>query len=43
MGIRKDLHLQKTGISTKMPQAKYTLTKAENTRFCDWLKKCEVS
>ncbi|XP_075653053.1 uncharacterized protein LOC142623501 isoform X2 [Castanea sativa] len=38
MGIRKDLHLQKTGTSTKMPQAKYTLTKAENTRFCDWLK-----
>ena len=35
MGIRKDLHLQKTGTSTKMPQAKYTLTKAENTRFCD--------
>ncbi|KAK9993895.1 hypothetical protein SO802_023598 [Lithocarpus litseifolius] len=38
MGIRKDLHLQKTGTSIKMPQAKYTLTKAENTSFCDWLK-----
>ena len=38
IGIRKELHLQKTGTSTKMPQVKYTLTKAENTRFCDQLK-----
>ena len=38
MDIRKDLHLQKTSTSSKMPQAKYTLTKAENTSFCDWLK-----
>ena len=35
IGIRKELHLQKTGTSTKMPQVKYTLTKAKNTRFCD--------
>ena len=35
IGIRKELHLQKTGTSTKMPQVKYTLTKAENTKFCD--------
>ena len=35
IGIRKELQLQKTGTSTKMPQVKYTLTKAENTRFCD--------
>ena len=38
IGIRKELHLQKTGTSTNMPQVKYTLTKAENTRFCDQLK-----
>ena len=38
IGIRKELHFQKTGTSTKIPQVKYTLTKAENTRFCDWLK-----
>ena len=38
IGIRKELHLQKIGTSTNMPQVKYTLTKAENTRFCDQLK-----
>ena len=38
MSICKDLHLQKTGTSTKMPHAKDTLTKVENTRFYDWFK-----
>ena len=38
ISIREELHLQKTGTSTKMPQVKYILKKAENTRFCDWLK-----
>ena len=35
ISIRNEFHLQKTNTSTKMSQAKYTLTKAENTRFCD--------
>ena len=38
MGIRKELHLQTNGTSTSMPHAKYTLSKAEKTKFFDWLK-----
>jgi hypothetical protein len=38
MGIRKELHLQKNGTSTSMPHVKYTLSKAEKTKFFDWLK-----
>ena len=38
MSIRNEFHLQKTSTSTKMSQAKYTLTKAKNISFCDWLK-----
>uniref|UniRef100_A0A2N9G009 DUF4216 domain-containing protein n=1 Tax=Fagus sylvatica TaxID=28930 RepID=A0A2N9G009_FAGSY len=38
MGIRKELHLQTNGTSTSMPHVKYTLSKAEKTKFFDWLK-----
>ena len=38
MGIRKDLHLQTTGTIISLPHAKYTLSKAEKTSFCEWLK-----
>jgi hypothetical protein len=38
MSICKELHLQINGSSTSMTHAKYTLSKAEKTRFFDWLK-----
>ncbi|GLT54438.1 hypothetical protein SLA2020_276370 [Shorea laevis] len=38
MGIRKELHLLTNGAATTMPLAKYTLTKDEKKKFCDWLK-----
>jgi len=38
MGIRRELHLQKVGARVKMPLAKYTLTKDDKKKLCDWLK-----
>jgi hypothetical protein len=38
MGIRKELHLQTNGAAITMPLAKYTLTKDEKKKLCDWLK-----
>jgi hypothetical protein len=38
MSIRKELHLQTNGATTKMPIAAYTLTRDEKNRLCEWLK-----
>ncbi len=38
MVIRRELHLQKVGARVKMPLAKYTLTKDDKKKLCDWLK-----
>jgi threonine aldolase len=38
MSIRRELSLQTDGARVMMPLAKYTLTKDEKKRLCDWLK-----
>ncbi|KAL5728763.1 hypothetical protein ACHQM5_001808 [Ranunculus cassubicifolius] len=38
LGIRKELHLKPRGDKFIMPPACYTLSPAERTSFCEWLK-----